>query len=421
MSSSKPIAVSVIAPVYAVENYIEQCIDSLKAQSLENMEFIFIDDCSPDNSMTHIELWAQEDSRVRILRNDVNLGCGPSRNRGMKVARGEYFAPLDPDDYVSPDYYLNLYRAAKAGDFDIAKAQIIYFDDATGRTIYTSIEKDAQIEELYQAGVPMLLTSTFEHTSALYKRSLYMNEDVFYAKSMSEDSYFLTRCLSFARSITTVSTAQYYWRRGHRSLSSSVTYESLCEDIDTLRGIVDFILQNPDESVHPRYLCSLLPSRINRLWDAYVHEDDKDKFIACRALMLEQISRMVEAFPSLKDDWVALEAPQLSAFIHYGFVIPAPGHGYSFSSDCAQRWLEFLVEHPEASNRTYLQTCAKYLVRQHLVRVKATLLGHKKEPGASPFFVQLNKLDPERKQQILKMLPKQFVDLCLGALCRIKQ
>ena len=104
--------ISVILPVYNVEPYIGACIESLKRQSFRDLEFIFVDDCSTDNSVAVIEDFARTDPRVRIIRNTENLGSGPTRNRGIEAAKGEYLSFIDPDDWIAPDFYERLYAKA---------------------------------------------------------------------------------------------------------------------------------------------------------------------------------------------------------------------------------------------------------------------------------------------------------------------
>ena len=99
-----------IIPVYNVERYIGKCLQTLQSQTLEEFEFIFIDDCSSDTSMSEIERAAQEDPRIHIIRNRTNIGPGPSRNLGIAAAQGEFLSFIDPDDDVSPDYFEKLYN-----------------------------------------------------------------------------------------------------------------------------------------------------------------------------------------------------------------------------------------------------------------------------------------------------------------------
>ena len=108
MGITDEIKISVILPVYNVEPWIGDCIESLKKQRQDGLEFIFVDDCSTDNSIGVVEDWAAKDNRVRIIHNKENIGQGPSRNRGIEIARGEYLSFIDPDDWVCDVFYEKL-------------------------------------------------------------------------------------------------------------------------------------------------------------------------------------------------------------------------------------------------------------------------------------------------------------------------
>lgn len=115
--------VSVIVPIYKVERFIGKCVDSLLAQTLDEVEFIFVNDASPDNSMNIlkkcIEKYPQRKSQIRILTHEVNKGLPAARNTGLAVATGEYIFHCDSDDYVEPDMLETLYHAAKEKEADI--------------------------------------------------------------------------------------------------------------------------------------------------------------------------------------------------------------------------------------------------------------------------------------------------------------
>lgn len=95
--------VSVIMPAYNAEEFVEQAIRSALAQTYTNLEVIVINDVSKDATQSIAERLAREDSRVRLLNNEKNLGAAGSRNRGMDAAEGEYVALLDSDDYWHPE------------------------------------------------------------------------------------------------------------------------------------------------------------------------------------------------------------------------------------------------------------------------------------------------------------------------------
>lgn len=111
--------VSVILPVYNVAPYIEKCIESLLSQTLKDIEFIFIDDCSPDNSIEIIQKY--KDPRIKIIRHETNKYTAEARNTGINNATGEYISFVDPDDYIDKDFLFKLYTLAKSNNADIAK------------------------------------------------------------------------------------------------------------------------------------------------------------------------------------------------------------------------------------------------------------------------------------------------------------
>lgn len=100
---AKPL-ISVIVPVYRVEEYLGRCVDSLLAQTYENLEIILVDDGSPDRCGQICDDYASRESRVRVVHKE-NGGLSSARNAGMDVARGEYFGFVDSDDWVVPQTY----------------------------------------------------------------------------------------------------------------------------------------------------------------------------------------------------------------------------------------------------------------------------------------------------------------------------
>ena len=111
--------VSVIVPIYNAGIRLQNCIDSILAQTLKEIEVICVLDCPTDGSDKIVEEFAAIDSRIKIIRNSQNLNTGNSRNAGMQVAIGEYLAFSDHDDIVMPDMYEKLYTLAKKQSADM--------------------------------------------------------------------------------------------------------------------------------------------------------------------------------------------------------------------------------------------------------------------------------------------------------------
>jgi len=122
MVSVKAALLSVIIPVYNVEPYLEQCLDSVINQTYKNLEIICINDGSTDNSLKILEKYQKKDSRIKLI-NQKNKGLSGARNAGLDVAKGEYIAFVDSDDYLE----LNAYEEAMKVMFDDNKIELIEF------------------------------------------------------------------------------------------------------------------------------------------------------------------------------------------------------------------------------------------------------------------------------------------------------
>ena len=101
--------ISVVLPIYNVENYIEKCMESVLNQTYKNIEIILVDDGSPDNCPIICDQYVKEDNRVKVVHKE-NGGLSDARNAGIKVANGDYITFIDSDDYVDKDYVEFLYN-----------------------------------------------------------------------------------------------------------------------------------------------------------------------------------------------------------------------------------------------------------------------------------------------------------------------
>lgn len=114
--------ITVIMPIYKVENYIDRAIQSVLAQTYQNLEIILVDDGSPDRCGEICDAYAQEDARIRVIHKE-NGGLSDARNAGLDVMRGEYVAFVDSDDYIAPFFIEQLYEAAVSTESDVAICQ----------------------------------------------------------------------------------------------------------------------------------------------------------------------------------------------------------------------------------------------------------------------------------------------------------
>ena len=113
--------VSVIIPVYNVEKYLERCVESIRNQTLIDIEIILVDDGSPDNCPQICDEFAKKDSRIKVLHKK-NGGLSSARNVGLYVATGEYIGYIDSDDYAELDMFEKLYTCARKNEVDFVMA-----------------------------------------------------------------------------------------------------------------------------------------------------------------------------------------------------------------------------------------------------------------------------------------------------------
>ncbi|MDA3062015.1 MULTISPECIES: glycosyltransferase family 2 protein [unclassified Campylobacter] len=134
----KSYIVSIIIPVYNVEKYIVKCATTLFEQDFDSIEYIFVNDCSPDNSMqvlqSVIEKYPNRKNDIKIINKPQNEGLGQARKTGFESATGEYILHIDSDDWVEFDMVSSMYKKAKEDDADIVVCD--FYENYSNKQIY---------------------------------------------------------------------------------------------------------------------------------------------------------------------------------------------------------------------------------------------------------------------------------------------
>lgn len=225
--------VSVIIPIYKVRNFIERCVCSLFEQTLKDVEYIFVDDASPDDSIellkSCIERYPERKSQVTVLAHEQNKGLPAARNTGLAMASGDYVFHCDSDDYVEKDMLEEMYDAAKEKDADM-----VYCD------FYLSFEKNERYmsnptyetaEDMFKLG---LLGGGMKYNvwNKLVKRSLYSDNDIWFpaGHAMGEDMTMI-RLAACAKSVAYVPKAFYHYVKLNANAYSATMSEKHKIDI----------------------------------------------------------------------------------------------------------------------------------------------------------------------------------------------
>lgn len=223
---NKPM-ISVIVPVYNVEKYIKKGIESLLAQSYQNIEIILVDDGSPDNSPAILDQYTKKDSRIKVL-HQKNQGVSTARNNGIKISNGEYILFVDGDDYVGKDYVEFFYKLISQKSADIAVNYDLFSALNSSHNHHEKEEvesPDQIIEDIYLGKMNVAVWNKMYKKSFLEKNNIRFNPKIWYGEGM----LFNIECLSSTKKIAVGSRKVYYQVYNQNSAMRSFNMESnLC-------------------------------------------------------------------------------------------------------------------------------------------------------------------------------------------------
>lgn len=213
--------VSIIIPVYNASSYIEDCIASLMAQTMDDIEVLLVDDHGHDDSMERAKRFIDahpSGKAFRLLATPSNSGPGPARNAGVEQAQGEYVGFVDSDDVVEPDFCERLYKASKEHDADIAYCQALLVKPAGISPMCNPVIEGGEFSGDKRRFFLTHYTTLF--VSFLYRRSILNEYGIrFPATRSAEDSYFLTCALLASKRIACVDEPLYQYLVHEESLS----------------------------------------------------------------------------------------------------------------------------------------------------------------------------------------------------------
>lgn len=213
--------VSVIVPIYNVEEYLERCVDSILNQTFTDFELILVDDGSTDNSGQICDEYAESDERVKVIHKE-NGGLSDARNAGIDVSTGQYMMFVDSDDYIDPKMIEILYERILKDGSDIAVCNLLSVDE-NGNFMKDKNKTMAISEDSVYSGEQFLYVVASGYVTActkLYKSEIFdsirfpkgkLNEDVFVSYQTVE------RC----KLVSCVAKALYFYRKRNTSIMNS--------------------------------------------------------------------------------------------------------------------------------------------------------------------------------------------------------
>lgn len=252
---------SVVIPVYNTEQYLPRCIDSLINQTYKNIEFIFVNDCSPENAEEIIKKYQEQDSRIKYVTYDKNRGLFRARMAGAEKAKGEYIAFMDSDDYATLDFYNTLIKCAEEKNAEIA----------VGKTIFKNVSNIDSVRNLHDEcflfdkiegenvrkayfGQKGLCFSWHTVWNKIYKKDLWDKCFPYYKKIdthliMTEDIAFSSLLFYNAKSVATVENDGYFYceNEGASTNAAKTTLKRFTKNMSDIKRVFDFVNEYFDE------------------------------------------------------------------------------------------------------------------------------------------------------------------------------
>lgn len=246
------IKLSIIIPVYNVEKYLGECIESVIQQNLKEIEIICVNDGSTDNSLEILKNYQRKDSRIKIIDKE-NSGYGHTMNKGMEIAKGKYIGIVESDDFVPEEMFQILYNAAEEQQADVVKSNY-YAYRATGSPHEEFVEPlwDCVYNQVFN---PMDMIKVFKVQpciwSAIYRRDLLESNHILFNETPGasyQDTSFAFKVWFSAKRVYFIKDALLRYRSDNEnsSVQSPAKVYCICDEFKVME---DYAKLEPDKMV----------------------------------------------------------------------------------------------------------------------------------------------------------------------------
>ncbi len=239
---------SILVPIYNVEKYLSQCLESLINQTFEDIEIICINDGSKDSSFQILQKYRFKDKRIKVI-NKENTGYGHSMNIGMDVAAGEYIGIVEPDDFVKATMFENLYNLTDKYKADIVKSEYFCYTTKNNQTRKTGHFAKFKINKpVNLKNVPSLIRKPPSIWSAIYRREFLIKNNIRFLETPGasyQDTLFSFKTLCLAEKIILTPKAYLFYRQDseNSSINSKEKTFAICGEYDE---ITEFLNKKPE-------------------------------------------------------------------------------------------------------------------------------------------------------------------------------
>lgn len=241
--------ISVIVPIYKTEKYIDKCLQSIRQQSMEDLEIICVDDCSPDNSDIIVERHAREDPRVILIRHEKNLGLGGARNTGIEAAKAGFIASVDSDDYIRSNMMEVLWNATEDGKFDVVQCGFDSVDEKGRKISRQARASNVVVNTENSINIFSLMNPAF--WNKLWRKSLYTDNNIYFPNHVYyQDTATTPRILAKSTHIKTIDDTLYYYLVRSDSITTTYSSKHIIDYIKVFEVLLSFLKEN---NIYERY------------------------------------------------------------------------------------------------------------------------------------------------------------------------
>ena len=218
--------VSIIVPIYNIENYIRECLDSILAQTYPYFELILVDDGSPDSCGRICDDYAKGDNRIKVVHK-VNGGISSARNAGLEVAKGEWIMHVDGDDWIEPDMIESLIEAAQITGAGMVIGDFVKYGPSAGYNKLPTWSSDKK--KSMTNYIAYVMTTSW---GSIAKRSLYADHSLKSPEDISycEDFHLIVRLCHFAKKVVNVHRPFYHYRYRPTSIMSNMSRKTEADE-----------------------------------------------------------------------------------------------------------------------------------------------------------------------------------------------
>ena len=241
--------VSVIIPVYNVEQYLRQCLDSVISQTFKDIEIIIVNDCSPDNSLEIIREYQQKDDRIVLVDLKQNVGLGFARNEGMKVATCKYITFIDSDDWVRNDYVEVLYNTIEKYQYDVISPDFYEYDDVTQKFLRSKHPRNFYNINISTIDIKqeLLCTEHIHYARKIYRLQFLKEKNIWFQINKLEDTLFIWEIILRTNKFMFIDNKIYYYRINRKGSIMATKSSEFFNNINLFYALKELIYKNDDD------------------------------------------------------------------------------------------------------------------------------------------------------------------------------